>query len=129
MKQLFSLTLLILATASVSAQTQVFDQATKALQAGNSKELANLFNSTVELSIDGTFGAYSKAQAEKMVTDFFTKNPAASFSCSHKGNSGGGNNYAVGVYKSSNGKSYRVTIFVKQEKGNYFIHELKFDKS
>jgi hypothetical protein len=118
---LFAISLLVIHVAS----GQVFDHAAKALNSGNAKELSSYFASSIDISLNGTEGAYSADQAQKILADFFSKNPVSGFVTSHKGNSGSGSSYAIGTLKSSNGTTYRVTIYVKADK----INELKIEQA
>ena len=54
-------------------QGDIVDNLPTLFKAGNSKELAKNFSSSVELSILGEEDVYSKAQAEQILRDFFTK--------------------------------------------------------
>jgi len=55
---------------------------TAAIKAGNSKELAKYFGPTVEIILPGSDGAFSKAQAEMIMKDFFDQIICSGFVCS-----------------------------------------------
>ncbi|MBK6732036.1 MAG: DUF4783 domain-containing protein [Bacteroidetes bacterium] len=60
--------LLIMATTASN-----LDSIAQAIRTGNAKELASFFDTTIEIKINDKEGAYSKAQAEQVVKDFFVK--------------------------------------------------------
>ncbi len=98
-----------------------------ALKAGSSKELIKYCNKTVEIKIDGESSNYSRAQAEVVLKDFFTRNPAKNFTYIHQGSSPEGLKYNIGKYTFDQG-SYRVVMFIKRINDNYLIDTLNFSK-
>lgn len=97
-----------------------------AIKTGNAKELSNYFNNTIDLTIPGNEGTYSKGQAEMIVKSFFVKNPPSSFTLSHQGKSNDGSHYAIGIYKSG-GTEFRTYFLLKVLSGQPLIHQLKFE--
>jgi len=97
-----------------------------AIQTGNSKELAKYFDSTVEITIFEKEETYSKAQAEMVLKDFFTKNKPASFKIIHNGTSGQGSQYGIGTLITDKG-TFRTYIYLKQKGATPFIEELRFE--
>lgn len=97
-----------------------------AIQTGNSKELAKYFDTTVEIAILDNEQSYSKAQAEMVLKDFFTKNKPASFKIMHNGASQGGLQYGIGTLVTSN-LTYRTTIYLKQKGDTHYIQTLRFE--
>jgi len=97
-----------------------------AIQTGNSKELAKYFDKTVEITIFEKEETYSKAQAEMVLKDFFTKNKPASFKIIHNGTSGQGSQYGIGTLITDKG-SFRTYIYLKQKGTSPFIEELRFE--
>ena len=98
-----------------------------AMNAGSSKELVKFCNETVEIKIDGESSNYSKAQAEVILKDFFTKNPAKSFTYIHKGSASNGLTYTIGQYTHENG-SFRVVMLIKKIDDSFRIDTLQFIK-
>lgn len=96
-----------------------------AVQTGNSKELAKYFDSSVEITIGEKEETYSKAQAEMVLKDFFTKNKPASFKLIHNGSSQG-SQYGIGTLITDKG-SYRTYIYLKQKGESVFIQEIRFE--
>ncbi|MEO9482817.1 MAG: DUF4783 domain-containing protein [Ekhidna sp.] len=97
-----------------------------ALKAGSSKELIKFCNQTVEIKINGESSNYSKAQAEVILRDFFSKNAPKSFAYIHQGSSQG-LKYTIGRYTHDNGV-YRVVMFIKKIGDEYRIDTLNFSQ-
>ncbi len=97
-----------------------------ALKAGSSKELIKFCNQTVEIKINGESSNYSKAQAEVVLRDFFSKNPPTNFTYIHQGASQG-LKYTIGRYTHDSG-AYRVVMFIKKIDDKYLIDTLNFSQ-
>jgi len=97
-----------------------------AIRAGNAHELAKLLNSTVDLNIPDTEGVYSKAQAELILKDFFSKNNPKSYKTLHRGSSKDGARYSIGNLETENGM-YRAYFYMKKNGDEYFIHEFSLN--
>ena len=98
---------------------------TTAIKVGNSKELAKYFAPNVELVIGDKSGTYSKAQAEMMVKDFFTKNPVKDYKVMHQGTSQDNSLYTIGDLTSA--KSFRTYYLLRKRGESYLIHQLRFE--
>lgn len=98
-----------------------------AMKAGSSKELIKFCNNTVEIKIDGESSNYSKAQAEVILRNFFTKNPPKNFTYIHKGASSEGLKYTIGQYTHEDG-AFRVVMLIKKIDDTYLIDTLNFSK-
>jgi len=125
--QAFLLTILtyIVMTGSLAAQ-DVNSKITLAIKSSSATELAKYFNNSIDLTIPGSEGTYSKVQAEQIVKSFFVKYPPVSFTINHQGKSNDGSIYAIGTYKSSS-LSFRTYYLAKQISGQLLIHQLKFE--
>jgi len=111
----------------VFSQTDVLDEVASAVTSGNSKGISKYFDTNVEITILDKESVYSKAQAEMVLSSFFTKNPVQSFELIHRGNSGEGSAYAIGKLKTGT-NMFRTYFFVKQKGNNSFIQEMRFEK-
>lgn len=98
-----------------------------AIKAGSSKELIKFCNETVEIKINGESSNYSKAQAEVILRNFFTKNPPKNFTYIHQGSAPEGLKYNIGRYTHENG-AYRVVMFIKKIGDKYLIDTLNFSQ-
>lgn len=98
----------------------------QAIQSSSASELSKYFNNSIDLTIPGSEGTYSKVQAEQIIKDFFAKYPPVSFAINHKGNSNDGSIYCIGTYKSKL-RSFRTYYLTKPIGGQLMIHQLKFE--
>ncbi|MFO8021768.1 MAG: DUF4783 domain-containing protein [Perlabentimonas sp.] len=98
-----------------------------ALKAGDSGKLGKFLNRTVELEIVEDENMYSKAQAELMLKDFFSKNKPTNFIVNHQG-SKAETSFAIGILVTSKG-NYRVSIFMKSENDSMLIHQFRIERS
>ncbi|MBC8172687.1 MAG: DUF4783 domain-containing protein [Chitinophagales bacterium] len=106
--------------------TSLEDIAT-AIRNNDAKQLASYFDTMVEVKIMDKEGAYSKAQAEQIVKDFFAKNPVKNFVIKHDGPSGGNQaHYAIGALTSGATK-YRTYIYMKKKGDTFIIQELSIE--
>ncbi len=109
----------------VMAQGDIINEVKESIKAGSSKELSNYLNSSVDVTMNGDMGTYSKTQAEFILRDFFKENPPSSFTIVHQGASKGGLPYAIGQYLSGS-NTFRVWMRIKNEGNRYLIHEISF---
>lgn len=122
-----SVVLLVAVLSAFAVKGDIFDNVAAGIQHNSAKEVANYFNSSVELNIENNEGVYSKTQAEMVLKNFFGKHPCTGFKITHRAKSYGNNSFAIGSYNTSAGE-YRVTIYVKEINGKNLIHEMKFEK-
>jgi len=94
----------------------------QAIISGNSKKLAVFFSQNVELLIKNTEDVYSKAQAEIILKDFFSKNTPDSFTVEIEGESDG-ISYAIGNLSTTGGK-YRIYLAYQIIHGKSKINRL-----
>src|SRR5215510_11424465 len=127
MKSLKFLTLLFFTVCTTAWAIDIYDEVALAVRSGDSRQLATYFGSSVDLTILSQEDVYSKAQAELIVKDFFTRNPPKSFTLLHKGSSKEGTVYGIGNLLATNGKVYRTSFFLKLSSGKYLIQELRFE--
>lgn len=99
-----------------------------AIKAGNSKALAQYFSTTIEITLPGKEGTFSKVQAEMIIKDFFTKYPPAAFEVNQKGSSSGGSQFIIGTYKSNN-KLYKTYLLLKPIDKQLLIQQLQFEEN
>ena len=97
-----------------------------AIKAGNSRELAKYFGPTVEIILPGSEGAFSKAQAEMIMKDFFNRSAPTSFVVNQKGNSAGGAQFVIGTYKNKN-EILNVYILLKPVSNQLLIQQMHFE--
>lgn len=97
-----------------------------AINAGDSKKLASYFNSSIDLTVPGTDGIFSKSQAEMIVKNFFTKYPPISFKINQQGSSSEGSQFAVGTLTTKTA-TFRTYFLIKKVNSFPLIHQLQFE--
>ena len=120
--------ILLLTVGSVSAIYDIYSDIGNAIRSGDARAVARYFSTTVNLTILQQEEVYSKAQAEQVLRDFFSKNSPKGFEMIHKGVSKEGAKYAIGTMTTSQGTQYRTYFFVKQTSAGEVIQELRFEK-
>ena len=128
MKKLLFFSLLLSTTVAMApAQEDNLTAITSAISAGNADALGRYFDANVEVAVKDTEKTYSKAEAIKVVKDFFAKNKPSSFKQVHQGASKGQDSkYVIGNLAANTG-SFRVYVFMKVSGSNSTIQEIRFD--
>ena len=107
-------------------QAQIPSQIQSCLKNGDSKKLAEYFNKNIELVVLENDNVYSKAQAQQIVSKFFSTNSPEEFSIIHHGGTESAK-YAIGNLKTKTG-SFRVYFLLKPNEGKEYIHQLRIEK-
>ncbi len=126
-KRLAFFLLVAVATPAMS-QADIFDNISSIIRSGDAKQISKYLGNNVDLTILNTEEVYSKAQAEQILKDFFTKNTPKSFTIIHQGLSKEKSKYAIGNYVAGNGGVFRTYIYIKSVGGADQIQELRFEK-
>lgn len=129
MKPLLALLLLLLHFSPNNApQADIIDDLSLQFKAGNAKEIAKNFASSVELIIIDQEDVYSKAQSEQIIKDFFIKNPPNKSTIVHRLSSNPNYRHCILSLQTKNGK-FRVTITLNLKKpaNAFLITELRIE--
>jgi hypothetical protein len=120
--------MLLFFTVIVANQTieQIPNEIITSLKTGNAKVLASFFNQNVELVILNDDNVYSKAQAEQIVSGFFSQNQPEKFTIIHQGGKEGAK-YIIGQLTTKQGP-FRVSFLLKKTEDKEIIHQLRIDK-
>lgn len=112
----------------VSAQliAQIPDEVVTSFRTGNANTLSGYFNQNIEMVVLEHDDVYSKAQAQQIVSNFFSQNKAQEFSIIHQGGKEGAR-YAIGNLKTTNG-TFRVYFLLKDDGNKAYIHQLRIEK-
>jgi uncharacterized protein involved in high-affinity Fe2+ transport len=100
-----------------------FEDVVSAIKQSDVSALSRYMDNTVEINMGGRSNSYSKAQAEIILKDFFSKNQVKSFEILHHGESGG-NRYGIGTMVTTGGGNYRLTFFLQKKGGSMVLNEL-----
>jgi hypothetical protein len=93
------------------------------IQAGNSMELSNMFNSSIELVTPASSGVNTKEQARMVLDNFFRNNTPVKANVTHE-TSGTSNSMIVVSLVTKNG-TYRISIVGTHKNGSFMINEFK----
>lgn len=124
----YSFTLILLLIFKVTFAFDVIDDMAAFFKAGNAKEIAKYFSSTVELSILENEDIYSASQSELILKDFFTKNPPVNVKIIHKVTSNPNFKFGVIVFNSSKG-NYRISFELKSANGSFNISQIRIEEN
>lgn len=125
---IFCLSVVLLSGGSIFTNEQpgLAENISATIKAGNSKELAKYFGPTLEIILPGSDGTFSKAQAEMIMKDFFSKSAPVSFVVNQKGNSAGGAQFIIGTYKNKS-ETLNVYILLKPVSNQLMIQQMHFE--
>ncbi|MBB2150893.1 DUF4783 domain-containing protein [Pedobacter gandavensis] len=127
MKPLLFFTILFTSFSSaIAIQSDIIDNLSGYFKAGNAKDVAQNFSSSVELIIIDEEDVYSKAQAEQILRNFFTKYPPVKSSVTHTINANPNFRFGILSLQTKNGK-FRVSITMKKSNNAFFITELRIE--
>jgi hypothetical protein len=99
-----------------------------ALEKGDAGQLADHFNTTIDLNIPGHDAPCSKKQASQILKRFFENHPVKEFKSDHQGNSHDGSLYMIGTLQTTGDTSFRVYLLLKKRDGVNLIQQLQFDE-
>ncbi|MBC9931378.1 DUF4783 domain-containing protein [Chitinophaga qingshengii] len=101
-----------------------FEDVVGAIKQGDVNSLSRYLDNNVEINISGKANSYSKAQAEIILKDFFSKNQVKSFELVHQG--GEASRFGIGNLSTSGG-NYRLSFFLQKKGGAMVLNELRFE--
>lgn len=111
---------------SYTLQGDIIDNLSTQFKSGNAKDIAANFSSSVELIIIDDEDVYSKAQAEQILRNFFTKYPPVKSTVVHLINTNPNFRFGILSLQTKNGK-FRVSITMKKSGTAFFITELRIE--
>lgn len=105
---------------------QIPDEIILSLKNGNAVKLASHFSQNIELVVLDNENVYSKAHAQKVISDFFKKYPPQNFTIIHQGGKDD-SSYAIGNLQVKDDK-FRVYFLIKAQNGASYIHQLRIER-
>ncbi len=111
----------------LSATRDICSEVNKSIMAGDAQQLSKYLSSTVEMSVLGKEGYFSKVQAVSILSEFFKNNPPKDFTVKQGGSSSENTKFSIGTYDTSGG-TFKIYYVVKKEQDNEFIHKLTIEK-
>lgn len=107
-------------------QGDIVDTLSGLFKSSNSKEISKYFSSSVELRINEEEDVYSKAQAEQILREFFTKNTPLTSTVVHLINTNPNYRFGILALGTRNGK-FRVAVTLKKTANVFLITELRIE--
>lgn len=105
---------------------EVNDKISDAIRSGDASKLAECFAPTIQLSVPGKKGDFSRTQAEVIMRDFFSQYPPSSFTVNSEGKTSGTNFYTLGAYVSGSVR-FKVYYVIQKADSEITLHILKFE--
>lgn len=93
-------------------KTDISDDIAAAIRTGNAAAISKYFAASVDLKVLDQENIYSKAQAELIIKDFFSKHTLKNFSIAHKSALKNDSQFAIGSLETTSGK-FRVNFVMK----------------
>ena len=106
-------------------KVESIDPIIEALDQGSSSQLAQYFDTSIQLNLNGKQGNYSRSQAEQVLKEFFRKNPPDSFSVVYSSQKKARINSYVGNYQSFN-RAFKVFLKVSEKDNSLRLYSLEF---
>ncbi len=117
--------ILSFSTPTKEVKIDSIDPIIEALDRGSSSELAQYFDSSIQLNLNGKQGSYSRSQAEQVLKEFFRKNPPNSFAVVYSSQKNTSINSYVGNYQSLN-RAFKVFLKVSERNDSLKLYSLEF---
>jgi hypothetical protein len=95
-----------------SPANDVSDDIASAIRAGNAAAISKYFATSIDLKVLNQENIYSKAQAELILKDFFSKHTLKNFNIAHKSALKNDSQFAIGTLETTSGK-FRVNFVMK----------------
>jgi len=118
---------LFLLCVAFASKVDLISEISAAFRAGDAKSVSNHLGSHVDLTVSGKQEMYSKAQAEQVLRNFFSKHPPKMFSIKSKSADNASKPYGIGSYVDTSGQKYRVYFLIKRIGNQSFISQLSIE--
>ena len=99
----------------------------KGMSSNDAKMIVQLGKDKILLTILGKEGAYNHAQAEMILSEFFTKKPKGEFSFVFKGKETSDGVFTIGKYVVGK-ENFRTTFHFRAEKSDLKMESLTIEK-
>jgi hypothetical protein len=109
------------------AQEQIPENIILSLKSGDAKLLSEFFNQNIQLVVLDNDNVYSKAQAQQILSNFFSEYQPEKFVVIKQGGKEKESaKYYIGILTTKQGQ-FRVYFLLKQNKGKSYIQHLKIE--
>lgn len=120
--------LMLITINALAQESGTAKEISQCFKTADASKLAAHFNTSLDLTLPGNEGAYSKKQAEQILKMFFSNNPVHEFTMNHTGNSNSGSTYLIGSYISTSQKKFRVYLLIKNSNNTNLIQQLQIEQ-
>lgn len=131
MNKLYKNAILLLTCCFFSFTTvngQALEDVVSSIRSANATSMTRYFDNMVTITVSGNQSAYSKAQAEMVLKDFFSKNIVKEYVVMQTGSTtDNSTKYAIGKLNTSNGV-YQLYVLMKLKDTSYFLQEIRIEK-
>jgi Domain of unknown function (DUF4783) len=93
------------------------------IQSGNSTELSNMFNTSIELVTPATSGVNTREQARMVLDNFFRNNAPIKATVTHE--TAGTSNSMIVISLVTKTGTFRISIVGAYKNGTFLINEFK----
>jgi hypothetical protein len=98
------------------------------VETSNTELISDLFDDTVELTVEDNHSNYSKGHAQIILNEFYKKIQPKKFTLDYTSNAPHtSSQYLIGTLLSTKGK-YKVYLFIAHKEGKRLIQEMKITK-
>ena len=112
---------------AMSLQDNPEKEINKSIKKGDYKNLSKFFNETIELTLPGNEGSYSKIHAKMIIKEFFNDYHPHNFKVNNTGTVKQGTSFIIGELLTDKAV-FRTYYLLKEKSGEFFIQQLKFEK-
>jgi hypothetical protein len=128
LRHIVSFSVIVMAIVFFSTTKDTCLEVNKCILTGDAQQLSKYFCSTVDMSVLGKEGYFSKVQAVSILTEFFKNNPPKDFVVKQGGSNSENTKFSIGTYETTAGCSFKIYYVVKKEQEGEFIHRLTIEK-
>jgi len=93
----------------------------------NTKNFSPYMAPMIAFELPNEKGVFGQKQGIFLLEKFFEKYPPVSFDFFHDDKLANYSIFYIGIYKSKQNNRFRVTLFIKQERENAWIQEIKIE--
>lgn len=111
---------------SLAFSIDIIEDIASAIRSGNPKAISTHFIDNIDLKVIDQEDVYSKAQAEMILKNFFSKHSVKTYTIAHKSVQKNGSQYVIGTLETLNGK-FRVYFLVKTVGNQTLIQQFKIE--
>jgi len=109
-----------------AAKADPIDGVVWLIKSNNMARLSQLFESTIEVTLDNKEDTYSKTQATAILTRFFTEHKPVNVALLHKVNTNHKFLFGVAIMSTANGR-YRIAYTFNEIAGSMKIIEIRIE--